>query len=94
MSAHISASDTASMGQEGVSLYVIPKQKDEIEVFRLQVCKPASVAPLDRVCVLRGPFALGSIAKANDLRRSVHGIRAARGQFFGVARDGMGGFNG
>ena len=94
MSAHISASEYCFYGQEGGSLCVIPKQKDKIEVFRLQVCKPASVAPLDRVCVLRSPFALGSIGEANDLRRSVHGIRAARGQFFGVARDGMGVFNG
>lgn len=92
--AHISASDTAPMGKTGNFCCVVPKQKDKIEVFRLQVGKPVSVAPLDRVCVLRSPFALGSLAETNDLRRSVHGIRAARGQFFGVVRDGMGVFNG
>lgn len=66
---------------------VVPKQKYEIKVSRPQVCKPASLARLDLVCILSSPFVRRSIVDPDDLRRSVHGGRAARGQVFGVACD-------
>ena len=85
---------SALLGNMGSFGHGIPKQKHETEVSRLQVCEPASRAPLDHVYVLRSTFTLRSIVDSNDLRRSVHGISGARGQFFGVARDCMNVLNG
>lgn len=85
---------TISSGQMGNFGHAIPKQKHKIEVSCPQVCEPTSLAPLDRLNVLRSTFTLCSIVDSDDLRRSVHRISGAGGQFFGVARIGMNVLNG